>query len=178
MQSFTELLVRFQSGDTTARENLFSAAYAELKRIASGRMCSERRGHTMQITDLVHETYLRMARSQQTFIWRDRLHFFAHASKAMRHILVDHARARMARKRSLSGDEAFHGFVNPARFMDLHEALDRLALIDSRQAQIVELRYFGGFMEDEIAASLGVSARTVKRDWKLAKAWLYGELSR
>lgn len=155
----------------------FTSVYSDLKRVAARHMRSERRNHTMQVTALVHETYLRMTRSLEQPNWSDHLHFLAHASQSMRRILVDHARTRLAKKRDYDKDSSFHGFEDPEHFMDLHEALSRLASVDQRQAQIVELRFFGGLSEDEVAAALGVSTRTIKRDWTLAKTWLYGELA-
>ena len=168
----------YQSTDPVgSRPGMFASVYGDLKRIAARHMRSERQGHTMQITALVHEAYLRMARRVETPEWKDHLHFLAFASQSMRHILVDHARARMAKKRDMGSEEGpFHGFTDPQQFVDLHEALSRLAVLDPRQAQIVELRFFGGLTEEEIAGALGVSLRTVKREWMLAKAWLYGEL--
>ena len=174
MKSFLESA--FQCGDGGKRRGLFASVYPELKRLAARHMRSERSSPTMQVTALVHEAYLRMARNPN---WNDTVHFFALASQSMRHVLVDRARARLAQKR-LNPDEIdpFHGFETPQRFIELHDALNRLARIDARQAQVVELRFFGGCKEEEIAQALGVNSRTVKRDWTLARVWLYGELSR
>lgn len=156
--------------------SLFTEVYPELKRLAARHMRSEHSCHTMQATALVHEAYLRMARSPG---WNDKTHFFALASQSMRNVLVDRARARLAQKRTADPgcEDPFHGFVNPQQFMELHDALNRLAHIDPRQAQIVELRFFAGCSEQEIAAILGIAYRTVKRDWRIARTWLFGELS-
>lgn len=158
-----------------ADSSLFTEVYPELKRLAARHMRSEHSCHTLQVTALVHEAYLRMARSPK---WNDKTHFFALASQSMRNVLVDRARARLAQKRTSPGDaDPFHGFVNPEQFIELHDALNRLAQIDERQALVVELRFFGGCSEQEIAKSLGIAHRTVKRDWRIARTWLYGELS-
>ncbi len=169
-----------QKSEELAAQHLFATVYPELKRIASRHIRCEQHCNTMRITALVHETYLRLARGGETSQpYRDRGHFFALASMAMRNILVDRARARMAKKRdAAAAEEPFHGFADTKSFMDLHEALSRLAALDSRQAQIVEMRFFGGCTEEEVAEALGVSSRTVKREWRLARVWLYGELSK
>jgi RNA polymerase sigma factor (TIGR02999 family) len=157
--------------------DLFSAVYSDLRRIASCHMRSENKGRSLQATALVHETYLKLARNLDPAKWPDRQYFLAAASRAMRRILVDRARARQAQKRDSAGQLPFHGFANTHEFLNLHDALERLAKIDSRQARVVEMRFFGGLTEEEIADVLGVASRTVKRDWQLAKAWLYGELA-
>lgn len=177
----TTLLLRLQSGDKEAEDALFSIVYDELRRIAARSMGRERGDHTLQTTALVHEAYLRLVRSEN-IQFQAREHFFAVAAQTMRRILVDHARAHRAAKRgggfSTSLDECT--LVIPERPEDilaLDEALLRLAELDSRQSKIVEMRFFGGMREEEIARVLGISSRTVKRDWTMAKAWLYGELS-
>jgi RNA polymerase sigma-70 factor, ECF subfamily len=185
MQTVTQLLSLLPSGDPQVHGTLFANVYPELKRIAARHMRFEYRSRTMQVTGLVHEAYMRLA-NQPASPWRDRLHFFGLASSMMRRILVDQARSRLALKRGAGIQQQqeltrrFHPnpIHNPAEFMDLHEALERLASIDSRQAQIVEMRFFGGWTEEEIAQALNISSRTVKRDWLIAKAWLYGELAR
>jgi RNA polymerase sigma-70 factor, ECF subfamily len=166
-----------------AHQQRFADVYNELKRIASCHMRSERLGLTIQTTALVHEAFLKLARSAGlNAAGFDRQHFLSVASQAMRRILVDRARARIARKRDAhsasSGELPFQGFASSSQFVDLHEALERLALVEPRHAKIVEMRFFGGLTEDEIADVLGICSRTVKRDWKFAKAWLFGELSR
>src|SRR6266478_5471935 len=144
-------------------------------------MGGERRDHTLQTTALVNEAYLRLA-GQTNPSWQDRAHFFAVAARAMRQILVNYAKSYRAQKRGggaikVELDEA--AIVSPEKskeIVDLHEALERLAALDSRKARVVELKYFGGLNHDEIAAVMKVSTVTVRRDWVFAKAWLYTEL--
>lgn len=156
--------------------------YTELRRLARYYLSAERHGHTLQPTALVHEAYLRLTKLKE-IDWQNRTHFFAVSATIMRRILVDHARTARAHKRGQGWDivslnEA--ALPPPARgpeILALDEALTRLALLDERQAKVVELRFFGGMNEDEAANALGVSSRTVKRDWRIAKAWLFKELS-
>ena len=157
--------------------------YEELRRLAHSYMSGERPGHTLQTTALVNEAYLRMAERTKPH-WQDRTHFFAGAARMMRHILVDHARRRQRGKR---GGGAINVELNEAaalveeqaeRMVDLNEALERLAQLDPRASQVVELKYFGGMNYDEIAEVLSVSAITIRRDWEFAKAWLNKELSK
>jgi RNA polymerase sigma factor (TIGR02999 family) len=181
----TRLLRAWRDGDDGAREELLPLVYSELRRLARARMRRERPDHTFQTTDLVHEACLRLLGSELPD-WQDRAHFFAVAARAMRRLLVDHARARGYAKRGggalrLSLDEvpdlsAPLEANQGAGLADLDEALDRLAALDPRQHQVVELRFFGGLSVEETAAVLGVSAVTVKRDWRTARAWLYAEL--
>lgn len=173
MAHFTEISNQYRPGNQSALDTLFAEVYPEIKRIAACHMRTERPCHSLQVTALVHETYLRLAGSRNIVGWRDRAHFLALASSAMRRILVDQARARLSQKRTQCDWPT--GISHPGVFLDLHEALNDLARIDARQAQIVEMRFFGGYTEEEIGAALGLSARTVKRDWVLAKAWLFGE---
>ncbi len=161
---------------------LISVVYNELRRLAAHYMKAERPDHTLQPTALVHEAYLRLVgRGQRD--WKDRAHFFAVAADTMRTLLVDHARARLAAKRGGGrtrtelGDTAETNCLEGEDLIALDEALSRLAVQDARQARIVELRYFGGLDIREVAAVLGISERTVKREWSMAKAWLYVELS-
>jgi RNA polymerase sigma-70 factor, ECF subfamily len=179
----TELLGRLREGGPEVANELFVHIYPELRRLAGGKMRFEREGHSWEATDLVHEAYLRLV-GQATVDWRDRVHFFAIASRFMRRMLVDRARRRVMRHRA--GEAPFPatpteepGFVpgDPARLLSLDEAMQRLAALDTRQAQIVEMRFFGGMREEEIAEVLDLSARTVKRDWKMARAWLATELA-
>ena len=179
----TELLRDWSDGDEQAQEKLFEVVYNELHRQAARYLRHEQPGFSLQTTDLIHEAYLRLI-SPQHVEWQNRLHFFAIAAKVMRHILVDHVRGRQAAKRGgsvirlpledtmvvLSGQDL--------DFVALDEALTRLAAIDPRQSQIVELRFFSGLNVEETAKVLDVSERTVKRDWNVAKAWLRRELSR
>ena len=166
----------------SVEQDLFVVVYKELKRIAACHMRSERLGLTLQTTALVHETFLKLVRSTgATAMGLDRQHFLSIASQAMRRILVDRARARIAKKREAiasSREVPFYNFVSSSQFVDLHEALERLAVVEPRHARIVEMRFFGGLTEDEIAEVLGICSRTVKRDWKFAKTWLFGELSK
>ena len=156
--------------------------YEELRRLAHRFMSGERSGHTLQTTALVNEAYLRLAERTKPH-WQDRAHFFAGAACIMRHILVDHARGRQRAKRGAGAvnvelSEAFLLVEEQAgQVVDLNDALERLAGLDRRASQVVELKYFGGMSYDEIADVLSVSAITVRRDWEFAKAWLHKELS-
>ncbi len=180
----TLLLQRVASGDSQATDRLADAVYTELRRIAGALMAHERRDHTLQPTVIAGEAYLNLV-EQRDRNWQNRAHFFAVASQAMRRLLVDYGRRRQTQKRG-AGIE--HVDVDPPAAADsarsfeellaVNEVLDRLADIDSRQARIVELRYFGGLTEEETAEILQISTRTVKRDWTVARAWLYGELTR
>ncbi|HTS69993.1 MAG TPA: sigma-70 family RNA polymerase sigma factor [Terriglobia bacterium] len=178
----TNLLIQLKNGNQEAESRLVPLVYAELRRLAARYMRGERPGHTLQATALVHEAYLRLA-GEKEIDWQNRAHFFAVAAKLMRRILVDHARAKRARKRggadqNVTLDEAIVVQPEPRhQFLVLDEALQRLAERDPRQARIVELRYFAGLSEEEAADVLGISVRTVKRDWSVARAWLYQELN-
>lgn len=176
----TRLLAEGRKGNQKAIETLIPIVYQELRRLAQSYMQGERPSHTLQATALVHEAYLRLA-GPGAQDWRDRAHFFATAAQVMRNLLVDYARARQRVKRGggcdLSLDEAVTLAVAETQdLLAIHEALDSLAGIDPRQGRIVELRYFGGLSIEETAAVLGISERTVKREWQMAKAWLYAEL--
>ncbi|MGH9872520.1 MAG: sigma-70 family RNA polymerase sigma factor [Pyrinomonadaceae bacterium] len=179
----TELLRNWSDGDKKAQEQLFQIVYHELHRQAAHYLRREHSGLSLQTTDLIHEAYLRLV-DQKHIEWQNRLHFFAIAARVMRHILVDHARSRQAAKRGGSDihlplEEAMAVLPGPdLDFVALDEALTRLAQIDPRQSQIVELRFFSGLSVEETANVLEVSDRTVKRDWNVAKAWLRRELSR
>jgi RNA polymerase sigma factor (TIGR02999 family) len=178
----TNLLGLLRLGDPQAEERLIPLVYGELRRLAASYLRKERSDHTLQPTALVHEAYLRL-RDVRGIDWQSRAHFFALAAQLMRRILVDHARAHRASKRGGSRepvalDDAL--VFSPPRaeqFVALDEALTRLAKRDRRQSQIVEMRFFGGLDEQEIASLLGISTRTVKRDWRIAKAWLFRELN-
>ena len=162
-------------------DRLFPLVYAELRRIAHRQLQGERPGHTLGTTGLVHETYLKLV-DQTRVQWRDRAHFFALASRAMRQILVDYARRYRAQRRGggtrrVSLNEAIVPDERQAELMlAVHEALERLSAMNERLSRVVECRYFGGLSEEETAVALGVSARTVERDWVKAKGWLYQEL--
>lgn len=177
----TELLLEWSKGNRAVQDRLFGVVYNELHRLASRQMLKEVGGRSLQTTDLVHEVYLRLINQRQVD-WESRAHFFAIAARLMRRILVDHARARQAEKRpnvSLTvaiSDLPLGVDARTVEFMALDEALAQLEAIDPRQARIVEMRFIAGLSEEEIARVLGVSVRTVKRDWRIARAWLYGTL--
>ena len=177
----TELLAQWSHGDNAALAELSPLVYEEVRRLAHRHMEGQRSGHTLQTTALVNEAYLRLA-DQTNPRWQNRVHFFAVAARAMRQILVSYARNQRAQKRGggavkVELDEA--ALVSPQQskeIVDLHEALERLAALDSRKAQVVELKYFGGLNYDEMAEVLKISRVTVRRDWEFAKVWLYTEL--
>ena len=177
----TQLLEQWSHGDDAALTELTPLVYEELRRIAHHFMEGQRSDHTLQTTALVNEAYLRLA-DQTNPRWQNRAHFFAVAARAMRQILVSYARSQQAQKRGggalkVELDEA--ALVSPAEsqeIVDLHEALVRLATLDSRKAQVVELKYFGGLNYDEMAEVLKISRVTVRRDWEFARAWLHSEL--
>jgi RNA polymerase sigma-70 factor, ECF subfamily len=177
----TTLLKQLASGDRDAAAQLIPLVYDELHRVAEHHLRLERPNHTLQPTALVHEAYLKLV-AQRHAGWQNKTHFCAVASQVMRRILVDYARARLRVKRGgnppkLPLKEAF--VIAPARcdeLIALDEALERLARVDARQSRVVELRFFGGLTVDETATVLGVSPKTVKREWSIAKAWLYGEV--
>ena len=178
----TGLLAEIRGGNRDAESQLAAHAYAELHRIAARYMSRERPDHTLQATILVDEAFLQLVK-QEDRSWQNRSHFFAAAAQVMRHILIDHARSRNATRRG--GPHAKLQLDDVVVFSDarceeliaLDEALSRLATWDPRQSRIVELRFFTGLTEEEIAEALGISPRTVKREWQVAKAWLHGELS-
>jgi len=180
-QQVTQLLLDWRTGDRSALDKLMSLVYEELRRLAHHYMKAERVDHTLQTTALVNEAYLRLA--QQNIGCESRAHFFAIAANVMRHLLVDHARARQYGKRgggALRVTLEGKAVISPERSADLvalDEALSRLAAIDLRKSQIVELRYFGGMSVEQTAEVLTVSAITVKREWAKARAWLYRELN-
>src|SRR5580658_3647142 len=176
----TKLLQRLSSGDADAEAALIPLVYRELHHIAGALMRAERREHTLQPTALVHEAYVRLV-EQKSQVWENRVHFFAVAARIMRRILVDHARQRQAQKRggptiwmvSECEEARIPGLNNKSEpMLDLDEALNRLSTVGPRQARVVEMRFFGGMTEEEIGQVLGISSRTVKRDWTIAKAWL------
>jgi RNA polymerase sigma factor (TIGR02999 family) len=171
------------NADQTRDNEVFAGLYAELRRIARSRMAGEREGGTLDTRGLLHEAWLRLERSAPEQ-WRDRKQFYAAASEAMRRILVDAARRRLAAKRgggeaSIPLDDELPVAAPMAddRLVDVHEALDRMELEFPMDAQIVKLRFFSGLGNEEIATLLEVSERTVERHWKLAKLWLYRELN-
>ena len=173
----TQLLLAWRAGDASALENLIPMVHAELRRIARGFMRKERVGHSLQTSALVNEAYLRLIDARH-IDWQNRAHFFAISASLMRRILVDLARERQARKRGGSAERVVldEGLIaGPERNEDLvalDEALKALAAVDERKSLVVELRFFGGLTEVEIAEALQISPETVRRDWRLAKAWL------
>ena len=177
----TGLLLQWRSGDDAALNKLMPIVYEELRKLANRYMRSEREGHTLQRTALVHEAYLQLV--QMDVSWNDRAHFFAIAARAMRRILVDHARARDRDKRGgeiekIPIDEAMPATdTPPVDILDLDRALDSLAALDPRQSQLIELYYFGGLTHEEMAAVIGVSPTTVDRELRLARAWINHALS-
>jgi RNA polymerase sigma factor (TIGR02999 family) len=179
----TRLLRAWSNGDEDALARIVKLVYPELRDIARKCLSGERPNHTIQATALVHEAYLRLVDVKQ-IQWQDRAHFLAVGARVMRRILVDYARARDCAKREGS---AQHAPLNDALFVSsepdpivihLHDALERLAEFDSRKAQVVEMRYFGGLTAGEIGAVLRISTQSVNRDWSLAKAWLVREMNR
>ncbi len=186
LEHITGLLEKVRSGDRDAESVLFPIVYGELHRMARIHMRSERSDHTLQPTALVHEAYLRSLGKEKNF--RNRSHFFAIASLAMRQILVDHARAASAGKRgggairidlkNLEGlPDSANGAEQNRQLLALDGELTRLRGLDERQSRIVEMRFFGGMTDEEIAEALGISPRTVRREWTLARAWLHSQLS-
>ncbi len=179
----TQLLVKAKNGDHQAESVLVPLVYDELRRLARRYMRQERSDHTLQATALVHEAYLKLI-EQREITWQNRAHFFGVAAQLMRRILVDHARAKLAQKRGGSQQEISLDVAiafSPAQseqFLELNEALERLSQLDPRQGRIVELKFFGGLTDEEVAEVLAISARTVKRDWSVARAWLFRELNR
>jgi RNA polymerase sigma-70 factor (ECF subfamily) len=177
----THLLQQWSHGDDAALAELTPLIYEELRRLAHHYMEGQRPNHTLQTTALVNEAYLRLA-DQTNPRWQNRAHFFAVAARAMRQIVVDYARSQRSQKRGggvlrVELDEA--AIVSPEQskeIVDLHEALERLATLDLRKAQVVELKYFGGLNYDEMAEVLKISRVTVRRDWEFARLWLYTEL--
>ncbi|MCH5375745.1 MAG: ECF-type sigma factor, partial [Planctomycetes bacterium] len=177
----TQILQQAEAGDADARARLIQAAYDDLRQMASARMTDERQNHTLTSTALVHEVSMKLLTDSQLPV-ANRGQFFSYASKAMRHFLIDYARTRGRQKRGgnrnkLSFDEALVASLEQRdELLALNDALEELAEIDPRKAQLVEMKYFGGLSNQDIAESLDISLATVKRDWTVAKAWLLKEL--
>ena len=177
----TRLLANWGQGDEAALEKMTPIVYDELRRLAHRYMQGQRPDHTLQTTALVNEAYLRLV-DQTTPSFANRSHFFAVAATAMRQILVNHAKAQQRQKRGGGASKVdldTAALISPEQtktVLDVDEALERLARFDSRKAQVVELKYFGGLNQDEIAEVLKISIVTVRRDWLFARAWLYTEL--
>lgn len=177
----TILLQKVRVGDAHAASALIPLIYRELHAVAARHMQRERPNHTLQPTVLVHEAFLQLAQTDAVD-WQNRTHFFAIASRAMRRVLIDHARAAKADKRPGGHQQVdLHSYMQVEEqsidILALNEALDRLADLDPRQAQVVEMRFFAGLSFEEIADVLGISLRTAKRDWTISRAWLHAELS-
>jgi RNA polymerase sigma factor (TIGR02999 family) len=179
--NITHLLHEWSAGDQRALDELTPLVYEELRRQAARYLRRERRGHTLQTTELIHEAYLRLVDARDVH-WQGRTHFFAIAANLMRRILVDHARRRDAGKRGgsqvrvpLDAAEAV-AVETGVDLLAVDEALDRLAALNEQQARVVELRFFSGLSIEETAEALGVSPRTVTRDWAVARAWLQREI--
>ncbi|HKU73902.1 MAG TPA: sigma-70 family RNA polymerase sigma factor [Pyrinomonadaceae bacterium] len=180
-QNITQLLAEWRDGNQSALDELYPLVYDELHRLARRYMSRERKGHTLQTTALINEAYVRLV--GQKVNWANRSHFFAISAQIMRRILIDHARRHAYAKRGggaqqVSLDEA--ATVTPdqsTELIRLDEALTSLSEMDPRRSQVVELRYFGGLNNEEIAGVLNVSENTVTRDWNMARAWLYQQLT-
>ena len=178
----TALLRDASEGDQNALDRLMPLVYGELRKIAASYLRQERKDHTLQPTALVHEAYLRLTH-QKDVAWQNRAHFFGIAAQMMRRILVDHARKRQAAKRDASAwkvatAEVDGGADSAPELLALDRALEELEKIDPQQAKIVELRFFGGLSVEETAAVVGVSERTIKREWQTSRAWLRREIAR
>lgn len=179
----TRLLDTWSGGDGEALEQLMPLVYEELHWMAKRYMRGQPSGHTLQTTELIHEAYLKLA-GQKEKSWENRAHFFGVAAKAMRHILVNYARAKSAQKRGGWQEKVTFAedLMIPAGRSDeivaLDDALKNLAQLDERKSQVVELKYFGGLMVDEIAEVLKISPETVNRDWKFSRMWLLQELAK
>jgi RNA polymerase sigma-70 factor (ECF subfamily) len=178
----TQLLNGARSGSANDRQDLETLVYAELRKIAARMMGSERNGHTLQATVLADDAFMDLVHANQN--WQNRAHFFASAANAMRQMLVDHSRRRNAAKRGGTSvrlvddiDRVAAAIQDPDTVLAIDQVLTRLAKKDPMQAEIVELRYFGGLTEDEIAEIWHLSARTVRREWFSARAWLFAELT-
>lgn len=182
MSEVTHILDRAQQGDPKAARELLPLVYDELRHIAAHKMAGEASGHTLQPTALVHEAWLRLGADAQP-TWQNRAHFFSAAAEAMRRILVDRARRRLAAKRGGGATELdVHDLEIASPIADddmllrVNEALEKLALIDARKAELVKLRYFAGLTFEETAAALGIAAPTAKQWWAYARAWLGVEM--
>ena len=179
----TRLLGEVRGGNRDVESQLMEAVYPELRRLAASLLQGERPGHTLQATALVNEAYLRLL-GHADLDWKDRVHFFAAAAQSMRRILVDYARMRNAAKRPGARQQVEITdvlLISDDRLDELiavDELLTRLAQWDARQCRIVELRYYGGLTEEEVAEVMGIGVRTVSREWEHARAWLHGELNR
>jgi RNA polymerase sigma factor (TIGR02999 family) len=176
----TRLLLAWSAGDPHALDALTPLVYDELHRLARAHMRREKKDHTLQTTALVHEVYLRLV-DHRGISWRDRVHFFGAAAGIMRRVLIDHARQRLAAKRGgqairIAFDQALEVPDPHADLLKVHECLNQLSALDERLGRIVELRFFGGLSIEETAELEGISPMTIKREWALARAWLFREI--
>ncbi|WP_153557433.1 ECF-type sigma factor [Roseimaritima sediminicola] len=185
MSDVAQLLTAAASGNAQAAEQLLSAVYEDLRRLARSKMAGERSGHSLQATDLVHESFIRLIDAERRNAWQTRAHFFAAAAEAMRWILVDHARRRATAKRggdlrrvAAEPDALPSVTADEDQILAVHEALDRLAAEAPQQAELVKLRYFAGLTLEQAATALNISRATASRHWKFAKAWLAVEVLR
>lgn len=180
-EKVTQLLIDWRGGNPAALTELTPLVYEDLRRLAHHYMSGQRPDHTLQATALVNEAYLRMA-DQTNPSWQNRAHFFAVAARSMRHILVDYARRYRSQKRGGGAvkveleEAALVSAGQATEIVDLHDALENLATLDARKAEVVELKYFGGLSYDEIAEVLKISTITVRRDWEFARTWLFTRL--
>lgn len=178
----TQLLADWKDGNQTALDKLMPLVYNELRKMARRHLSGRAPGHTFQTTELIHEAYVKLA-GQKNQEWQNRSHFFSVAAKAMRHILVDHARSKSRQKRGgwqekVTLKEAFNKSESRSDdIVALDDALNRLGELEERKASVVELKYFGGMTFDEIGETLGISEKTARRDWRLARMWLLRELA-
>ena len=177
----TVLLVNIENGDSRAIDELLPLVYSQLKAMAGNQLKGERPNHTLNATALVHEAYLKLVH-QDRVSWQNRAHFFAIAAQAMRRVLINYAKSRLADKRGggqpivTFNEEVMSGDSPAEEIIALDEALTRLKEIDERQSRIIELRFFGGLTEQEVAQVMKISESTVKRDWRMARAWLTREM--
>ena len=181
-EQVTRLCQNAARQDRTAMDSLVDHVYATLRRMANRQMGAERVDHTLSPTALVHEAYLRLV-DQDSMDWKDRAHFYAIAARVMRRVLIDHARRKLAGKRGgdqikiTLNEEVAGAIASPESLIELDHALERLEELSPRQRQVVEMRFFGGMTHEEVAEVLSVSVPTVRRDWRLAQAWLNREMS-
>lgn len=184
MSDVTLILAQAEAGDAQAAAQLLPLVYDELRRLAAGRLAQEKPGQTLQATALVHEVFLRLVGNAPGREFAGRAHFFAAAAEAMRRILVEQARRKLSQKRGGNRDRepgaeielADEALAAPAQLLAVHEALEALATEEPRKAELVKLRYFAGLTLPEASQTLGISLATAKRDWAVARAWLFGRL--
>jgi len=180
MSELTNILTAMEQGQSQAAEELLPLVYGELRRLAAWRLAQERPGQTLQATALVHEAWLKLTGGDAERRWSDRKHFFAAAAEAMRQILVDNARRKRCARHGgdlervdLAAIQVPAPVQDDDELLEVHEALDELAALDPRKAELVKLRFFVGLSFPEVAEVLGISEVTAKRDWAFARAWLY-----